>query len=281
MGDFTVSGFYSRIPIKPGTETVAIMCAETPARMSTHPCYLISNLTPVMMPIRFEMNEYGGVDESACEDYEYMVSTGEYVENENELLIRRVTGMSAYSLIKCLNETSQYKKYEEVESFRLLQQRCRIETDKPAFHFIYEHASVYDMIAGMTSNSITEYVRKYACKFYGKNIFNYLDAEHIEFNHLEKCRKAGLEPPYMYIFNQMNNSVARALMSMYNKFDGNWESLAEDISKWCTFVVSYDFIFHGSFCYSPYGGQTWHHDSDWKKERLNMLGEFERLIKEM
>ena len=143
MGDFTVSGFYSRIPIKPGTETVAILCAETPARMSTYPCYLISNLTPVMMPIRFEMDEYGGSDESACEDYDYMVSTGEYAENENELLIRRVTGMSAYSLIKCLNETSQYKKYEEVEAFRLLQKRCGIKTDNPAFHFIYEHASVY------------------------------------------------------------------------------------------------------------------------------------------
>lgn len=281
MGDFTVSGFYSRIPIKPGTETVAILCAETPARMSTHPCYLMSNLTPVMMPIRFEMNDYGGVDESACEDYDYMVSTGEYKENENELLIRRVTGISAYSLIKCLNETSQYDSFEDVEVFRLLQERCKIETEKPAFHFIYEYASVYDMIAGNTMDSITGYVQKYASKFSRKNIFNYIDAEHVEFDHLEKCRKAGFNPPYMYIYNQMSNSVANAFMSMYNEFDGNWENLAEDISKWCTFVNMYDNFFYSSFDYSTYGGQTWHHDSDWKTERLNMLDEFKRIIMEI
>ena len=56
MGDFCVSGFFSRVPIKRGETTVAIICKKN-NRISNIPCYLESPLIPMHIPVIGSMGD--------------------------------------------------------------------------------------------------------------------------------------------------------------------------------------------------------------------------------
>ena len=63
MGDFTVCGFYSRLPIERGEEAIAIICHDDlELKPSNIPCYSRSSIIPYCLPIYGEMGDYGALD---------------------------------------------------------------------------------------------------------------------------------------------------------------------------------------------------------------------------
>ena len=58
MGDFCVSGFFSRVPIKRGETPVSIICKKNKNILNI-PCYLESSLIPMHIPVIGSMSDYG------------------------------------------------------------------------------------------------------------------------------------------------------------------------------------------------------------------------------
>lgn len=281
MGDYTVSGFYSRVPIRNHDKAIAIICHDN---LETYPCntptYLHGTLIPYCLPIYGEMGDYGRL---------------EYVEESvTTKCLEKLTGLDIINLLDKLAGVSRWKsddeKYKDLfgklDSDPIVEIALRDKGHR--YYVIYEHESIYNKIASEIDFK-NEYTDQYFKILKGHelsfNIFHdNLASTLIELKkwrkEINKLTEKSFENKERYkVHELMSNYLEAADMILYDKVKYALDDdMTNEIYKWCQFLLIFDFYCHGSFVFSSYSGQDWHHDKEYKEFRNELFDEFKQLL---
>ena len=84
--------------------------------------------------------------------------------------------------------------------------------------------------------------------------------------------------PGRILYNFSNNDFG--WLSLYNSIQLDIENSLDEIVSFCAFCIQLDNCEYGHFYLSTSAGQSWHHDKQMWKERLNVLKVYESIINE-
>lgn len=282
MGDFTVCGFYSRLPIEQGEETIAIICHDDlELKPSNIPCYSRSSIIPYCLPIYGEMGDYGALDSVK--------------ESETTKALEKLCGKPILEILETLTRVCCWgdDEEEEKELFKKLDSEpiwdLGMRESGHRFYVIYEHKSVYLRIVGQVS--ITEAHEKYLNIIKGNklgfNIFSdnlmaayELTSKFSGFTDFIKWVREDNSSRYRYKVNDLiSNYYGAAKMLLYDKVRYTVDqNMVDEIIKWAGFLLHFDYYCHGLFTFSSSSGQNWHHDEGYKRFRKELLDEYKMII---
>lgn len=273
MGDFCVSGFYSRIPIRNREKVIIIICRRNKFKLGNIPTYLESPLIPMHVPVIGYMNDYGCLDED--EGYE---------EDETTRMIEGKLNMKFDDIVQTiLRDYNKYVSFDEQKDkvkklFDDMTQMCVPYITKEHYEYtvIYEKYSIY--------KSMTYEIPKM------KECLEYIgvaDTVFDEWSGYTSFIKTNLSEnykdymPYRYCWNQFTQM--NGMLSFYDNSTINWKELADKVVEWSSFCISLERQ-NGMFIPSKYAGQMWHFDEDYVKEQKEilqkMIEEYDNLLEE-
>lgn len=272
MGEFCLSGFHSRIPIKSGDKVVAIICKRNNEETSSIPCYLESPLIPMHIPIVGIMGDYG-----ILEEYEEDITTELFKSNLNMDFIEISNIISEYrpgsnSYNEEYGVTDLFKKLRELEYPHNL--------DTGTYTLIYEHYAIYKAMTHDIPN-----MRKTLPTLDKKvNIFNKYALDDIPVQIMFEVSKNGkniedkefgeirekynnILTPGKYLWNYSGS--LQGLNGFYCSSTNNWLEHIDKLIEWCSFISTLNYM-NGSFIPSMEAGQSWHYDEKYVREHQHL-----------
>lgn len=258
MGDFCVSGFFSRVPIKRGETAVAIICKKN-KNVSNIPCYLESPLIPMHIPVIGSMGDYGVFDD--------------YDEDETTRILKGKLNMDFIKITEIiLYNWNKYKKYDEQpdavkDLFTKLDTISKARyapTEQNEYTVIYEKYSIYKSMT-YDIDLMKEILHKIGTY---DNIFDYNVNDRIKIEADLQDDKYHDYMPNMYTWNLL--STLPRSMGFYNNSVVNWDVFADATIEWCSFINTLALL-NGTFCNSRNAGQSWHYDEQYITEGKKVL----------
>lgn len=273
MGEFCLSGFHSRIPLKSRDKVVAIICKRNNDEISAVPCYLESSLIPMHIPVVGTMGDYG-----ILEEYEEDITTELFKSNLNmdfieisNILFEYRPGSNNYN--KEYGVTDLFKKLRELEYPHNLDNTI-------TYTLIYEHYAIYKAMTHDIHNmrktlpTLDKQVNifsSYALDNIPAQIMMeaYKKGRNIEDKELEKIREKydNILTPGKYLWNY--NTSLQGLNGFYYNSTINWIKYIDKLIEWCSFISTLDYM-NGSFTPSMEAGQSWHYDEEYVKEHQHL-----------
>lgn len=272
MGEFCLSGFHSRIPIRRKDKVVAIICKRNDSEISSVPCYLESPLIPMHIPVVGIMGDYGILDE-----YEEDITTDLFKSNFNmdfleisNIVFNYRPGSSKYN--EEYGVTDLFKKIRELEYPHNL--------DTGTYTLIYEHYAIYKAMTHDIPNmretlpALDKQVNifnKYALDNIPVQIMMeaYKEERNIGDEELEKIREKydNILTPGKYLWNYSDSLLG--LNDFYHNITINWQKYIDKLIEWCSFISTLDYM-NGSFIPSMEAGQSWHYDEEYVRNHQHL-----------
>lgn len=258
MGDFCVSGFFSRVPIKRGETAVAIICKKN-KNISNIPCYLESTLIPMHIPVIGSMGDYGVFDY--------------YDEDETTRILKGKLNMDFIKITEIiLYNWNKYKKYDEqpdavkdlFTKLDTISKARYASTEQNEYTVIYEKYSIYKAMT-YDIDLMKEILHKIGTY---DNIFDYNVNDRVKIEADLQDDKYHDYMPNMYTWNLLS-TLPRA-MGFYNNSVVNWDVFADATIEWCSFINTLALL-NGTFCNSRNAGQSWHYDEQYITEGKKVL----------
>lgn len=271
MGDFCVSGFHSRIPIRNREKVIAIICRRNKHKLGNNPTYLESSLIPMHIPVIGYMDEYGGSDDF------------EYEEDETTRMIEGKLHIKFNDIISIiLRDYNKYVSYEEQKDnvknlFENLTKMCSPfhVVEKYEYTVIYEKYSIYKAM----TYEIPKMKKCLELIGAGDSVFDEYTGRPLFINTELNNDEYREYMPYHYCWNQF--SQMNGVMDFYDNSIINWKELADSVVNWASFCINLEKQ-NGMFIPCKYAGQIWHFDKiyvkDQKKILKTMIKEYDKLL---
>lgn len=272
MGDFCLSGFHSRIPIRGKDKVVAIICKRYNKEISSIPCYLESPFVPMHIPVIGTMGDYG-----TLEEYEEDITTELLKSNLNmnfleisNIIFKYRPGSIKYN--KDYGVTDLFKKLSALE--------LPYSSYTATYTIIYEHYAIYKAMTHAIPNmretlpTLDKQVNifnKYALDNIPVQIMMEADKEgrDVKDEELEKIREKydNILTPGKYLWNY--SSSLQGLNGFYYNSTINWLEHIDKLIEWCSFISTLDYM-NGSFIPSMNAGQLWHYDEEYVRSHQHL-----------